>query len=86
MACFSNFCYFGVFETNNNIFWLEVRVNNLAHTVHVVESDEALPCQLASKGNWNALIIIALNDLKEINSKNLEDHNKVFAIRSVVDE
>jgi|TARA_B110000305_G_C19339842_1_gene588544 hypothetical protein len=37
-----NLGYFLVPEADDNIFRLEVRMNNLAHPVNVVKADEAL--------------------------------------------
>ena len=38
LASRCNLRYFRVLEANNNVLWLEVSVNDLAHAVHIVEA------------------------------------------------
>jgi len=54
--------------------------------MHIVEAEEALSSKLSNQGDGNTLIIVSFNDLKEIYSKDFEHHNKVLAIRSVMNE
>jgi hypothetical protein len=63
-----NLVHLVVSQANDHILRLEVRVNDLAHAVHVVETDQALSCQLSHKGKRNSLVIVALNNLKEVHS------------------
>lgn len=47
LSGFLDLGYFLVSKADDNIFRLEVSMNNLAHPVNVVKTDEALAGQLA---------------------------------------
>jgi hypothetical protein len=61
-------------------------VDDFAMSMHIVQSNQALPRQLSNQGNGNALIVVSLDQFKEIDTKDLEHHNEVFAIWAVVNE
>jgi len=44
----SDLCNLAVLQSNYDILWFEVRMDDLAHTMHVVETDEALSGEFAS--------------------------------------
>ncbi len=59
---------------------------NITHAMHIVKSDETLFCQGFDQGDWHSLVVVALDDLKEVDSEDLKDHDKVLAVGTVVDE
>jgi hypothetical protein len=61
-------------------------MNDLAHAVHVVETDETLAGQLAHKRKRHSLVVVALDDLEEVHTEDLEHHHKVFSVRPVMNE
>ena len=73
-------------QADNHIFWLEIGMDNLAHAVDIVEPNKALLSQSSDKRQWYTFIIVSFNDLQEVHSQNLKDHNKMFAIWSMVDK
>lgn len=77
---------FIVSKANNDVLRFEISMNDLAHTVHVVKANQTLASQLSHKGKWHTFVVIALNDFKEVNSQNLENHDEVLSVRSVVDK
>ena len=73
-------------KADNHIFWLQVRVNNLAVSVQVVESNENLFGHAPHYGNWHASILIPLHDFKKIDAQNFKDHNEVRPVCTSVNE
>ena len=61
-------------------------MDNLAHAMHVVETNEALSGELSCKRHRNSLVVVALNDLEEVDAEDLEHHHKVLSVWPVVDE
>ena len=61
-------------------------MDNLTHPVHVVETDQALSGKSSRERHRNTLIVVALDDLQEIDTENFEYHHKVLAIRTVMNE
>lgn len=61
-------------------------MNKIAHAMQVVKSYQELLGHPFHEWNWNALVIIPLNNFKQINPLDLKHSDKVFAIRSVVQE
>ena len=59
---------------------------DLAHPVNVVKAYEALTCQLTDQGQWHAFVVVSLNDFEEVDTQNLEDHNEMLSVRTMVDK
>mmetsp|Transcript_17712 Transcript_17712/g.16946 ORF Transcript_17712/g.16946 Transcript_17712/m.16946 type:complete len:230 (+) Transcript_17712:639-1328(+) len=78
--------HFIIPQTNHHILWLEIGVDDMAHPVHVVQPDQALPRHLSDQRQRHPLVVISLNNFQKVDSKDLEDHDEVFAVGSVVDE
>ena len=51
-------------------------MDDLTHPVHVVEADQALSGKSSRERHRNTLIVVALDDLQEIDSENFEYHHK----------
>jgi len=86
LTCLENFIDFFIPQANNNILRLEICVNYLAHSVHVIKTNETLSCKLPHQWNGHALVIISLDDLQEVDAQDFEHHDKVLSIWSMVDE
>jgi hypothetical protein len=61
-------------------------VDDLAMPMHIVESNQALARQFSNQGNWNALIVVSFDKLKEIDTQDLEYHDEVLAIGAVMNK
>lgn len=59
---------------------------DLAHPVNVVKTYEALACQLSNKWKRHSFVVVSFNDLKEIHTQNLKNHNKMLSIWTVMDK
>ena len=57
-----------------------------AHPVHVVQADEALPRESPHQRQWHSLVVVPLDDLEEVHSQDLEDHDEVLSIWAMVNE
>ena len=75
-----------VLQTNHNVFRFEISVNDLAHSMHVVQTDQTLSSQSSCKRHRHSLVVIALDDLKEVYAQDFEHHNEVLAVWTVVNE
>ena len=73
-------------QADHYILGLEVSVDDMAHAMHVVEADQALSSHLPHQRQWHPFVVISLNNLQEVDSEDFEDHDKVLAIRAVMDE
>lgn len=49
-------------ERNNSVFRLEVCVDDLAHSVQVVEADEDLLGNASNEGHWDSSVVVSLHD------------------------
>ena len=81
-----DFGYFLVPEADDYIFRLEVGMYDLAHPVNVVKANEALACEFAHKWQRHTFIVVSFDDLEEVHTQNLEHHNKVLSVWTVMDE
>lgn len=61
-------------------------MDNLAHTVDIVEANQALLGQPSHEWQWHTLIVVSFDDFEEVYSQNLKDHDEVFAVGSMVDK
>lgn len=57
-----------VAQTDYHVLRLEVSVNYLAHSMHVVEPDQALASKASDQRQRHSVVVVALNDLEEVNS------------------
>ncbi len=48
--------------------------------MQIVQPNQHLPCKLAHKRNWNATIIVVLDQRKQIITQHLKHHANVLAI------
>lgn len=61
-------------------------MNQVAHAMHVVEAHQALLGQYSGQVHGDALVLVTLDDLKQIDAEDLECHYVVFAVRTLMDE
>ena len=61
-------------------------MNQVAHAMHVVQSYQALLGQYSGQVHGDALVLVTLDDLKQIDAEDLECHYVVFAVRTLMDE
>lgn len=73
-----------VSNLDKNVFWFEVGVDDAAFAMEVVEAQKNLLCDLFDKGHRNAAMIPALDETKQVLSKDLENHTYVGAVGSLV--
>ena len=73
-------------ETQQHVFRLEIGVDDLAEPVQEVQSDEDLLGYDASEVHRNSLVAVALDNLEQIHSEDLEYHAKVVSVGPPVDE
>lgn len=86
LASLGDFSDLVVSESNYHVLWLKISMDNFTLTVHVIKANQTLPCQLANQRNWHALVLVAFNQLEEVDAQNLKDHYKVFAIGPMMDK
>jgi len=86
LTCLSDLEHLVLSETDDNVFWLEVSMDDLAHAMHVVKSNEALAGQFSYKRERDTLIIIALDNLEKVHTEDFEDHNEMLAIGTMMNE
>ena len=61
-------------------------MDNLTHSVNVVKADETLAGEFADKWQRHAFIVVSFDDLEEVHTQNLEHHNKVLSVWTVMNE
>ena len=61
-------------------------MNNLAYTVKVVKTHQALLRHDPAQRQRDSLVVVSLDDLKKVDSENLKNHYKVLAMSPVVQE
>jgi len=54
--------------------------------MHIVKAYQTLSSKFPYKGKRDSFVVITLDNLKEIYSKDLKDHNKVLSIWPIVDK
>ena len=81
-----NFKNFIFSQADHNILWFEVCMNYFTHPVHIVKTYEALSCKLAHKRERHTFVIVTLDNLKEVYSKDFKNHYKVFSIGTVMNK
>ena len=63
-----DFVHLVVSQADDYVFGLEIGMDNLAHSMHVIEPDQTLTSQLSYQGKRHTFIIVALDNFEEINS------------------
>lgn len=86
LASLRNFLDFIVTQANHYVFWFEIGVDNLTHSVHVVQPDEALLGKASDKRQRNTVVVVSFDDFQEIDSKDFKHHYKVLSVGAVMDE
>ena len=76
----------GLVESNDHIFRLEVRVNDSALAVQVVQPDQDLLGHSANQRQRNTLIVVSFHDLKQIYAEDFEHHDEVLTIGARMNE
>ena len=61
-------------------------MNDLAHPMHIVKTNEALPGKSPHQRKWHSLVVISLDDLQEVDSQNLKHHDEMLPVWTMVDE
>ena len=86
LACLGNLSDFRVPQSDNNILRFEISVDNLAHSMHVIKADQTLASKLTGEWHGHSLIIVSLDYLQEVDSKDLKYHDEVLTVRPMMDE
>ena len=55
-------------------------MDNSALPMQIVKSNQDLLGHSSDEWKWNALIVVSLHDFKQVNAKNLEDHNEMLSV------
>lgn len=71
-------------DLEDNIFRLQVRVNNLADAMQIVQAHQDLLCDLSDNGHWDTLIIEAFDQAEHVVSQHFECHDRVTSIHGMV--
>lgn len=61
-------------------------MDDLAHPVHVVKADKALPGESARKRHGHTLVVVPLDDLEEVDAQDFKHHHEVLSIGTMMDE
>ena len=61
-------------------------MDDVAHSVQVIQSNQTLPSNLPCDGYWHSLVLKRLDHLQQVDSKDLEHHDEVLPIRPVMQE
>ena len=73
-------------EREQYIFWFKICMDDVAHSVQVIQSNQTLPSNLPCDGYRHSLVLKRLDHLKQVDSKYLEHHDEVLPIRPVMQE
>ena len=69
-----------ILDADEDVFRLEVGVDDAAASVHVVQAEEDLLADLAHEPNWYTLGLMSLDEAEEIFAQDLENHADVNTI------
>ena len=86
LACSRNFSDFFVAEANDHILWLKVGVDDLAHPMNVVQTNQTLAGKPPDQRQRHSFVVVPLDDFQKVDAQDLENHNEVFSVWAVVDE
>jgi len=73
-----------IFDADEDVFRLEVGVDDAAASMHVVQAEEDLLADLAHESDWDALGLMSFDETKEVLAQDLEDHADVDTIWTLV--
>lgn len=73
-----------IIDADENVFRLEVGVDDAAASMHVVQAKENLLADLAHEANWDALGLMPFDEAEEVLAQDLEDHTNVDTIWTLV--
>jgi hypothetical protein len=59
-------------------------MNDFAHTMKIVQANEALLCHLTNDWEWCTFIVIPLNDFEQIDSQNFKNGDEMLAMWSMM--
>lgn len=59
---------------------------DLADSVKIVEPHQALLRHDSDERKWCAFVIVSFDDLKKVDTKDLEDHHKMLSVRPMMDQ
>lgn len=71
-------------EAKVDVLRFEIRVDDLAHSVQVVESDQALLRHLPDDWKRSSFVVVSFDYFQQVAAENLEDRHEVLAVRSMV--
>ena len=81
-----NFMDFFISEANHNILRIKISVDHLAHSMHVVQANQALSCKSSHKRKRHSFIVISFDYLQEIHSQDFKHHYEMLSIWSMMNE
>ena len=61
-------------------------MDNLADSMQVVQAHQALLCHDANEGHGDTLVIIALDNFEQVDSKDFKHHHEVLSMGTVMQE
>ena len=86
MAALSNLRDFFFSQAQIDILWFQISVDYLADTMQVIQSNQALFGHDSNQWHWHTFVVVAFNYFEKIYAQNLEDHDKMFAVRAMMQE
>jgi hypothetical protein len=78
------FFKFRVSKANDHIFGLEIRMDDFANAMKIVQAHEYLLRNLSHQGQGDPLIVKALHDFEKVHTKNFEYHNEMHPVGPMV--
>lgn len=85
-AIFHDLSQFLLAECHDRILRFQVRMNNLANPMQVVQSNEHLLRHAPHQGHRNPAVIVSLHYLQQVDPQYLEHHDKVISVGPVMHE
>ncbi len=73
-------------QTQQDVLQLQICMDQVTHPVQVVKTDQNLLRDGLADVHGDSLVVVALHDVKEVDTHDLEDHAEVVAVRASVDE
>lgn len=61
-------------------------MDHSAEPMHVIKTNQALSREFPDQREWDSLVVVPLDDFKEIHSKDFKHHHEVLSIWTVVNE
>ncbi len=73
-------------KREHHVFRLEVSVDDVAHPVQVVQTEEDLAGNDADQGQRHPAVVVTLDYFQQIDPQDLEHHNKMLPVGPEVHE